>query len=253
MFKSLFFVAMLIAAANAPRDAEEESLPPEIEAFITSNLISVLYHELGHAVIDLENLPIFGQEEDAADVLSTLLVHDLFTEDSAVSITYHAAEAYLGEDKANEQDGGEEAFWDVHGSNKQRYFNMICLFYGANPDERDDVADDLGLPERRAETCPEEFDLANASWGPVLDRMRARGPGDTLRFVDNAGADVFSRLTARVIEKEVADLNADLSFESPVVVRVEACGTANAFYDPSDSSIIMCTEFTEYYAAIRNE
>ena len=44
----------------------------EEDGFVTSNLISVFYHELGHAVIDTMQVPIFGQEEDAADVFSTI-------------------------------------------------------------------------------------------------------------------------------------------------------------------------------------
>ena len=33
----------------------------EEDGFVTSNLISFVYHELGHAVIDTMQVPIFGQ------------------------------------------------------------------------------------------------------------------------------------------------------------------------------------------------
>jgi len=61
------------------------------DRFVESNLNSVFYHELGHAVIDLMQLPIFGQEEDAADVLSVLMIHELFEEDAAQIVAYDAA------------------------------------------------------------------------------------------------------------------------------------------------------------------
>ena len=40
----------------------------EREAFVEANLLGIFYHELGHALIDILQLPVFGQEEDAADV-----------------------------------------------------------------------------------------------------------------------------------------------------------------------------------------
>ena len=49
--------------------------------FIHANIVSVFYHELGHAIVDVMRLPIFGQEEDAADVLSILLIDEYFEED----------------------------------------------------------------------------------------------------------------------------------------------------------------------------
>ena len=55
----------------------------EEDGFVTSNLISFFYHELGHAVIDTKQVPIFGQEEDAADVFSILLIDEIFEPESA--------------------------------------------------------------------------------------------------------------------------------------------------------------------------
>ena len=55
----------------------------EEDGFVTSNPISVVYHELGHAVIDTMQVPIFGQEEDAANVFSILLIDEKFDPKSA--------------------------------------------------------------------------------------------------------------------------------------------------------------------------
>ena len=46
----------------------------EEDGFVALNLISVFYHELGHTVIDTMQVPIFGQEEDAAEAFSILLI-----------------------------------------------------------------------------------------------------------------------------------------------------------------------------------
>lgn len=258
MFRSIFLaIFMAGAAAGPPGDDvptevvdEAPQIAPDIRSFITSNLIAILYHELGHAVIDIERLPIFGQEEDAADVLSILLVHDIFNEQSAVAIAYHTAHGFLTQAKDAEAKGYEEAWWDVHGTDRQRYFTLVCLFYGANPDEREDIARELGLPGARARTCEEEYELASESWGPVMDDLRKRGAGRSFRMIDRAGGTEIERLTHDVIAMEVVNLNADMSMDRDLDVIVESCGQANAFYDPNVPSIIMCTEFAEYLAEI---
>jgi len=47
-------------------------------------------------------LPIFGQEEDAADVLSVLMIHELFEEDSAQIVACDAAFGFQAEAEASD-------------------------------------------------------------------------------------------------------------------------------------------------------
>ena len=113
-------LAFALALLATPALADEDR-------FVASNTFATFYHELAHALVDIMELPIFGQEEDAADVLSVLLIHDLYEEEAAAGIIYDAAFGFLGESQEN-----EPALWDVHGPDLQRYYTMICLFYGAN-------------------------------------------------------------------------------------------------------------------------
>ena len=55
----------------------------EEDGFVKPNQISVFYHGLGHTVIYAVQRPIFGQEEDAADVFSILLIDEIFEPESA--------------------------------------------------------------------------------------------------------------------------------------------------------------------------
>ena len=112
----------------------------EEDGFVTSNLISFVYHKLGHAVIDTMQVPIFGQEEDAADVFSILLIDEIFEPEIANIIAYDAAFGFHAEAQEN-----TPAFWDVHGPDEQRYYNLVCIFYGANPDLREELAQELGF------------------------------------------------------------------------------------------------------------
>ncbi len=227
------FIATAFSLAYlSPLHAEE--LTPR-EAFVEANILSIYYHELGHAIIDLMEVPMFGQEEDAADVLSVLLINWLFDEETAVSIAYDAAFGYI-----NDPEGVNEVqYWDLHGPDEQRYYNHVCIFYGANPDEREDIAEELGLPDDRADWCHVEYEQAENSWGMIFDEMDEHVEGVPMVFVPGDDADVVNR----ILENEVANINSVVKLPDEVTVKVEACDEANAFYDPSDISITFCTEF----------
>ncbi|SPF77829.1 DUF4344 domain-containing metallopeptidase [Pseudoprimorskyibacter insulae] len=226
---------ILAAMLAAPVHADEAE-----DAFVDANLLSIFYHELGHAMIDVLALPVFGQEEDAADVASILLIDVLWDAESALDLAYDASFGFAAE--AMEQSEAEDvAFWDVHGPDQQRFFNTVCLFYGADPEGRADFAEDMDLPEERAETCEEEFDLANESWGPIWDELATEN-GSLLGFEAAAGA----TYSAGVIGAEVEALNAQFHWPQALLVETDTCDEPNAFYDPSRLAITICEEFEPY-------
>lgn len=215
--------------------------------FVESNIIGIFYHELGHAVIDIEGVPIFGQEEDAADTFSIFLIDAVFEEESALDLAYGAALGFWAEAEDRAALGDEIAWWDVHGPDEQRFYNTVCIFYGGDPDGRADFAADMELPDDRADYCPEEYDMAAASWGAVLDEMVDRGPGTTIALVDPDDS-----LTSILLLEEIEALNAELSLSAPLTVYVESCDEANAFYDPADRSIIFCSEFEDHLVELES-
>lgn len=225
--------AMAVLPANAQDQAAED-------AFVASNVLGIFYHELGHAVIDIEQVPIFGQEEDAADVFSIFLIDGLFEEETAQNMAYDAALGFWGEAIAREAEGFDVSWWGVHGSDEQRFYNTVCLFYGANPEGRSGFAEDMELPEDRAETCPEEYDMAAASWGAVLDDIGERADGAPIRFISGTG------FAADILREEVVLLSENLRLADRLHVSVQDCGEANAFYDPNSVEIIFCSEFEDH-------
>ncbi|MDA4845182.1 DUF4344 domain-containing metallopeptidase [Hoeflea poritis] len=230
-----FACATLLGSCPALSEMSEQQYD-----FVQANMIGVFYHEMGHAIIDTEEVPIFGQEEDAADVLSALLIHETFLEEDAQSIAFDAAYGYI-----NDPSGMEAvAYWDNHGPDEQRFYNHVCIFFGAAPDKRRALAEDLGLPEERADWCPAEYEQASEAWGTVLDEMAKRPQKDTLVFIPGTGwhADVLNEIVAT----EVEDFNANFTLSHPVQVRVEPCGQANAFYQADGRILTMCTEFIDH-------
>jgi len=250
MLKTL---ALLIGLA-LPLEAQaqvlsEQKTPEATKAFVEANILGIFYHELGHALIDVLGLPVFGQEEDAADVASILMIHMFYDEDGARALAYDTAFGFLGEAALAQ----EVPWWDTHGPNLQRYYNLVCLFYGANPDERDDLAYELGLPEERAETCEEEYELAADSWDLAFEQMEEGTPGNSYGPLEVYGDSDAARFTADVLEAELAALNKDFSLPHPLKVTVETCGEANAFYDLGSREIIMCSEFADYLTTLAPE
>lgn len=213
---------------------------PAFADFTENNLLAIFYHELGHAVIHQMDVPIFGQEEDAADALSILLIDALYESDDAEEIAYDSASLFWAE--SNEA----PEFWDTHGPDEQRYFNTVCLFYGADPDAREEFAQELDLPPERANGCEDEFALASDSWNAVLDEMS--GPtNQTGKLI------VQSSVPMPAILNEVDALNSEFKWPRDIKVKLEPCGEANAFYDLQEQSITLCSELNGWLDEIATQ
>ena len=209
-----------------------------VERFIESNVLETLYHEMGHALIDKMNLPVFGPEEFAADFFAAVLlerVHDDAT-------TRQLIEDVLASYRYDDRTGGTVA-WDEHGSPMQRYYNLACLYYGADPEGRRSALRAFDLPEDRAERCAEEFEMASFAWGGVLEELSDGAPGNSISL--DWVLDRDSHLT-RYVLKEMEALNRMLVLPEAIVVSVIPCGEVNAYYDPEKDEIIMCTELADH-------
>jgi hypothetical protein len=95
----------------------------------------VTFHEVGHAAFDMFNVPIFGHEEDAADNFATFIMLQ-FGKGQARRLIGGAAwawRAYLGDYQKNPVVQTRlAAFATDHGLPQERFYNLICLAFGAN-------------------------------------------------------------------------------------------------------------------------
>ena len=108
----------------------------------------VFLHELGHALIDVLNLPTVGREEDAVDQLATLV--SVQAGDLADEMTIIPALQYM----VRSQETGTQnlPYWGEHSLDLQRYYNIMCLLYGSNPSKYSAIATLAQLPGERAIT-----------------------------------------------------------------------------------------------------
>lgn len=217
--------------------------------------MSALYHELGHALIEVLMLPVLGQEEDAADVLAAILVDIRQEPGAALRVARNSALSMQQDARDAKRNGRKWEMWDEHGPDMQRYFNLVCLIYGADPKARGQFALDMELPDYRAELCADEYDLAASSWGIYLDDMAADISGPVMGFSFEAESEL-DRQAASYLAKEIDAMNQLYGLSSPIHVSYEACGedaSRAAFYLVGEKHITICQEFASSLARFGRE
>lgn len=141
------------------------------EFVVTGTLVFALMHELGHALVDVLQLPVTGREEDAVDQLAIILL--LNQGPSGDSLAFGAGGWFSINARSGKLD--DLAFADDHGLDRQRVYNLICWIYGRDPNRYPEVIHDGWLPENRAQRCPTEYLRMQRSWAQLLAPYR-RGP-----------------------------------------------------------------------------
>ncbi|MBK9088262.1 MAG: hypothetical protein IPL90_04110 [Holophagales bacterium] len=125
-----------------------------LQEAIDGPTVFVLLHETGHAVFDLLDVPILGREEDAADAFAAITLLRL-GKGVALRMLRGAAWSYFHEAHSRKMD--ESDYADVHGLDSQRYYNILCMAYGSDPDYFAAAVKDGRLPPERAEGCVDEY------------------------------------------------------------------------------------------------
>lgn len=136
--------------AIAPQETSPEGYTRE--EVVVGGFIDAVLHELGHALFDILNVPLFGREEDAADQASGFVMMQFGPEIARVAIR-GAAFTYLRSSNPRTR----TQFSDEHGTSSQRFFNYFCLAYGGDPATFKDVIDRDVLPKERAANCGREY------------------------------------------------------------------------------------------------
>lgn len=129
-------------------------------------LMHTLFHELGHALIEMYQLPVVGKEEDAVDSLANVLLIEFFDEGQETVLS--AADLFDLESEDKQGDFEEADFWDEHSLDEQRYYNTLCHVYGSDPDKYQSVIEDTDISDDRAELCIDEYEVAVRNWFKLL-------------------------------------------------------------------------------------
>jgi len=165
-----------------PNEATPAGLTPTDAA--VGQFFWVTFHEVGHAAFDMFNVPIFGHEEDAADNFATFIMLQ-FGKGQARRLINGAAwawRAYLGDYQKNPVVQTRlAAFATDHGLPQERFYNLVCLAFGANSQEFADF--ESFLPPTRSPNCSHEYQTLVRAFRqeirPHIDQEQARAVLDT--------------------------------------------------------------------------
>lgn len=225
--------------------------------FVAGNIVFVLQHEMGHAQISERALPVLGaRDEDAADTFATLTMLKMQNVMSE-QVLADAAMGWFLTARRDEKTGAMLAFYDEHGLDKQRAFQVVCLMYGSDPAKFKKLADMSKLPEGRRESCGPDYRNASFSWDALLKPHR-RAPDQAKTKIDvvygeangtlKVYADAFRSM--RLLET-LADAAADeFTWKAPFTLEMKSCGESGAMWSPVTRKIELCYDMASELADV---
>lgn len=149
-----------------------EAGDPDPDASALNSEYATFYHELGHMVISVYELPATGREEDVADQLAAFVLlspgEDGVPDPESVQAVRDFARSF-GASGVQRTELDEADFADVHSLDETRMFNLQCWIYGSHPELNADMVTDGELPEDRASGCEEEWDQLDRAWSTLLE------------------------------------------------------------------------------------
>lgn len=142
----------------------------EMGNLMAGALYFIVLHELGHALIDVQSLPVLGREEDAADQISAFLV--LGDEELAPAL---AGAIWFFGPKATLFPGfySQRHLSDEHSLGPQRAANIACWAYGRDPQRYAWALQAARVTSQRAARCADEYaQLDRSVRGLLKDAIR---------------------------------------------------------------------------------
>jgi hypothetical protein len=100
------------------------------EAIIIGPIVEEVLHDVALAVFDKLQIPVWGRPEDAADHVAALIMLQFGPEVARTTILGTAWFLFWAEQNP---DYSSRYFNDVRPPLRQRYYNILCIAYGADP------------------------------------------------------------------------------------------------------------------------
>jgi hypothetical protein len=223
--------------------------------FVTGNVLFVLAHETGHALISVFEIPVIGREEDAADALATVVALKMGNS-FADRVVVNAARGWFLSDQRDRKEGIPSAFYDEHGLDLQRAYNIVCLMVGGAPEKFMTLAHEVKLPKERQDTCKFDYSNAEWSWEEVL-KPHKRKPGDPKTEIKVSYAEPGEYATLaelgrklQILETVAEWLSEDFAWKIPISIEMQQCGSAGARWLPPAKKIVVCYELIREFVQL---
>ena len=216
----------------------------------------MLTHELGHGLINEFNMPVLGREEDAADSFAVVTALNIGTGFSE-RVLIEAAKGWVLSSKRDKKQGNSLAFYDEHGLDLQRSYNVVCMMLGSDPEKYKTLAADTKLPEERQTSCVRDYKTTTWSWEEMLKphRRAADQPKVTItvKYEDDKKYAVQAKILRDMGLLDVLAAHAADRYvwPKPFSMVARSCGDPNATWNIGTKTLTLCyelaSEFIELY------
>jgi hypothetical protein len=144
--------AVTVASLQTKAGAETSAAVQDRHDAVVGTIVEALLHETAYALFDIYQVPVWGRMEDAADRLTALVMLQ-FGEDAASTTILGTARFF--DWSARTWTGS--AFAAAESPEAQRFYNYLCIAYGADPVLFDNLAKSDVLPKFRRDQCAREY------------------------------------------------------------------------------------------------
>jgi putative metallopeptidase DUF4344 len=225
----------------------------QLVEFVIGNTLFVLTHELGHGLINEMQMPVLGREEDAADsfaIVTALKMGSAFSE----RVLIEAAKGQVFSSRRDKKEGNKLAFYDEHGLDLQRAYNIVCFMVGAEPEKYKQLATDTKLPEYRQKGCVYEWQNTSWSWDEMLKKHLRLSDQPKLdvkvTYEENKKFAVQENILRQIglLEAIAAHATDRYAWPNPWSIEAKSCGDANASW--RSRKLTLCYELAGYFTEL---
>ena len=224
----------------------------QLVEFIVGNTLFVMAHEMGHALINQMDMPVLGREEDAADsfaVVTALKMGSGFS----TRVLLEAAKGWVLASKRDKKHGNALAFYDEHGLDLQRAYNVVCFMVGADAEKYKTLAADTKLPEERQKSCAWEYKATAWSWDEMLKKhLRAADQPKVAIKVEYQEDEKYAMQIEilrqmGLLEAFAAHAADRYVWPKPFSIVARSCGVPNATWKNGTLTLTLCYELAGYF------
>jgi hypothetical protein len=245
--------AAVQALDSSPRHKKMSSQAKrQLVEFVVGNTLFVMAHEMGHALIYEMNMPVLGREEDAADsfaVVAALRMGSAFSE----RVLIEAAKGWVLSSKRDKKEGAALAFYDEHGLDLQRSYNVVCMMVGSDAEKFKTLAADTKLPEERQTSCVRDYKTTAWSWEQMLKpHLRSADQPKVVIKVDYQDDEKYA-IQAKILRQmrlleTLAEHAADrFVWPNPFSIVARSCGEPNATWNIGAKTLTLCYELASEF------
>jgi Putative metallopeptidase len=223
--------------------------------FVFGNMLFVVIHELGHALVSELDLMVLGREEDVADAYATIGVLKCGADFARVLV--EAAKGLFLSAQRDRKAGDAPQYYQRHGLDEQRAYQIVCLMYGSDPSRFKDLADETELPQDRRRSCGWDYDTASRSWDRALSpHMRmADQPKPQIEVIygeAKGGLATYARIfkSSRFLETVIEQVADRFGWPASIVVEMRSCGEPNARWTIPTRTLHVCYELAQEFVEL---